>query len=84
MVRHAHVISLYIVFSGLNLYLSLTLYTENENKEVKALLEWHIVARKMAWDVVLLLGGGFALAIGCSVSVLGHQTRGFLSRGGGR
>ncbi|XP_072040282.1 Na(+)/citrate cotransporter-like [Amphiura filiformis] len=43
---------------------------ENEDKKVKSLLEWHVVSHKMAWDVVFLLGGGFALAEGCKQSGL--------------
>ena len=35
-----------------------------------ALLDWPIVKRKMAWNVILLMGGGFALADACNVSIL--------------
>ncbi|XP_078278783.1 Na(+)/citrate cotransporter-like isoform X4 [Rhinoraja longicauda] len=34
------------------------------------LLDWKVVQRKLPWNVVLLLGGGFALAKGCQVSGL--------------
>ncbi|XP_032901749.1 solute carrier family 13 member 5-like [Amblyraja radiata] len=34
------------------------------------LLEWKEVQRKLPWNVVLLLGGGFALAKGCEASGL--------------
>ncbi|XP_076453197.1 Na(+)/citrate cotransporter-like [Babylonia areolata] len=34
------------------------------------LLSWKIVKEKMAWGVLLLMGGGFALADGCQVSGL--------------
>lgn len=31
------------------------------------LLNWKTVHEKMAWNIVFLLGGGFALAEGCEV-----------------
>ncbi|XP_059827417.1 Na(+)/citrate cotransporter-like [Hypanus sabinus] len=34
------------------------------------LLEWKLVQKKVSWNVVLLLGGGFALARGCEESGL--------------
>ncbi|XP_078278784.1 Na(+)/citrate cotransporter-like [Rhinoraja longicauda] len=34
------------------------------------LLDWKVVQQKLPWNVVLLLGGGFALAKGCEVSGL--------------
>ncbi|XP_033115677.1 solute carrier family 13 member 5-like [Anneissia japonica] len=36
----------------------------------KALLDWKITQKKMAWNIVFLLGGGFALADGCEKSGL--------------
>ncbi|XP_041053173.1 solute carrier family 13 member 5-like isoform X2 [Carcharodon carcharias] len=39
-------------------------------KQVKKLLDWNTVQHKMPWNVVLLVGGGFALAKGCEVSGL--------------
>ncbi|XP_033631907.1 solute carrier family 13 member 5-like isoform X1 [Asterias rubens] len=48
--------------------------TEEDEKEQKgpcpALLEWKIINEKMAWLVIILLGGGFALAEACKVSGL--------------
>ncbi|KAK2168728.1 hypothetical protein NP493_1219g00000 [Ridgeia piscesae] len=35
-----------------------------------ALLDWATVNRKMAWNVILLMGGGFALADACKTSGL--------------
>ena len=32
-----------------------------------ALLDWSTVHRMMPWNIILLLGGGFALADGCKV-----------------
>ncbi|XP_078080737.1 Na(+)/citrate cotransporter-like isoform X3 [Mustelus asterias] len=40
------------------------------NRPIKKLLNWTTVQRKLPWSVVLLLGGGFALAKGCEVSGL--------------
>uniref|UniRef100_A0A8D0FQA6 Solute carrier family 13 member 5 n=1 Tax=Strix occidentalis caurina TaxID=311401 RepID=A0A8D0FQA6_STROC len=38
------------------------------------LLDWNVVQRKMPWSIVLLLGGGFALADNSGLSAwLGHQ-----------
>ncbi|XP_078404402.1 Na(+)/citrate cotransporter-like isoform X3 [Cetorhinus maximus] len=39
-------------------------------KQMKKLLDWNTVQHKMPWNVVLLVGGGFALAKGCEVSGL--------------
>ncbi|XP_071945333.1 Na(+)/citrate cotransporter-like [Antedon mediterranea] len=36
----------------------------------KALLDWKITQKKLAWNIILLLGGGFALADGCEKSGL--------------
>ncbi|XP_002733304.1 Na(+)/citrate cotransporter-like [Saccoglossus kowalevskii] len=36
----------------------------------QALLDWHTVNTKLPWNVVILLGGGFALADACKVSGL--------------
>jgi len=36
----------------------------------EALLNWKTVQNKMPWELVFLLGGGFALAKGTSVSGL--------------
>ncbi|XP_022086471.1 solute carrier family 13 member 5-like isoform X2 [Acanthaster planci] len=41
-----------------------------EKSPCPALLEWPVIHKKMAWLVVILLGGGFALAEGCKVSGL--------------
>nr|XP_002120269.1 solute carrier family 13 member 5-like [Ciona intestinalis] len=37
---------------------------------VPALLTWNVVQQKMAWNVILLLGGGFAMALGSKESGL--------------
>ncbi|XP_041053376.1 solute carrier family 13 member 5-like isoform X3 [Carcharodon carcharias] len=42
----------------------------SDKKQVKKLLDWNTVQHKLPWNVVLLLGGGFALAKGCEVSGL--------------
>ncbi|XP_048449742.1 solute carrier family 13 member 5-like, partial [Rhincodon typus] len=41
-----------------------------QGRAIKRLLSWDIVHHKLPWSVVLLLGGGFALAKGCEVSGL--------------
>ncbi|XP_022086476.1 solute carrier family 13 member 5-like [Acanthaster planci] len=43
---------------------------KEEKGPCPALLEWPIVHKKMAWLVIILLGGGFALAEACKVSGL--------------
>lgn len=40
---------------------------QNPSKKVKHLLDWNIIQSRMAWGVVILLGGGFALADGTEV-----------------
>ena len=32
------------------------------------ILDWKTVQKKLAWDVIIILGGGFALAEACQVS----------------
>ncbi|XP_061072333.1 Na(+)/citrate cotransporter-like [Conger conger] len=46
-------------------------HTESQTSPVPpVLLNWKVVQAKMPWDLLLLLGGGFALAKGCEVSGL--------------
>uniref|UniRef100_A0A8C7SK47 Solute carrier family 13 member 5a n=1 Tax=Oncorhynchus mykiss TaxID=8022 RepID=A0A8C7SK47_ONCMY len=44
--------------------------TEPHRGPTPALLTWQVAQRKMPWSIVLLLGGGFALAKGSEVSGL--------------
>ena len=41
-------------------------------KAPAALLTWDVVHERMPWNIVLLLGGGFALASGSEVRAEGH------------
>ncbi|XP_069134309.1 Na(+)/citrate cotransporter-like [Argopecten irradians] len=43
---------------------------EEDTATVVPLLDWETVNRKMAWGVIILMGGGFALADACSASGL--------------
>jgi len=43
------------------------------------LLEWRVVERKFPWGIILLMGGGFALAEGASKSCLTHLVGSVLS-----
>jgi di/tricarboxylate transporter len=45
------------------IYLSLPLVT----KPPEALLTWKTVALKLPWNIIILLGSGFALAEACKV-----------------
>uniref|UniRef100_A0AAR2KZA7 Solute carrier family 13 member 2 n=1 Tax=Pygocentrus nattereri TaxID=42514 RepID=A0AAR2KZA7_PYGNA len=47
-----------------------TRQTERKLKAPEALLNWKVVHERMPWNIVLLLGGGFALASGSEVSGL--------------
>lgn len=44
--------------------------TQKKVKTASALLEWKVVHERMPWNIVLLLGGGFALASGSEASGL--------------
>ncbi|XP_060747443.1 solute carrier family 13 member 2 [Tachysurus vachellii] len=43
---------------------------QKKPKAPPALLEWNVVHKQMPWNIVLLLGGGYALATGSEVSGL--------------
>nr|KAG5691116.1 hypothetical protein BaRGS_030924 [Batillaria attramentaria] len=45
----------------------------------QAILTWKVVNEKMAWGVLLLMGGGFALADGCQISGLSKWVSGHLA-----
>lgn len=61
----------------------LTFFTVPENKLPKraslSLLTWQFVQERMEWDVVFLLGGGFALSDGGKNSGLNQRTADFLT-----
>ena len=43
---------------------------DSNSVPVPRLLDWNTVAKKLAWGIILLFGGGFALGEGCGVSGL--------------
>ncbi|KAA0720302.1 Solute carrier family 13 member 5 [Triplophysa tibetana] len=43
---------------------------DTDSVPTPALLTWKVTQKKMPWGIILLLGGGFALAKGCEVSGL--------------
>ncbi|CAG2165662.1 unnamed protein product [Oppiella nova] len=45
-------------------------YEEREGKKFETLLDWKTVHQKMPWGVIILLGGGFAMAEGIEQSGL--------------
>lgn len=50
---------------------SLPLVAEHEHSEYyKPLLTWDMVHKKLPWGVIILLGGGFALAEACRVRII--------------
>uniref|UniRef100_H2YIN0 Citrate transporter-like domain-containing protein n=1 Tax=Ciona savignyi TaxID=51511 RepID=H2YIN0_CIOSA len=49
---------------------SLPIFRSNPMEPVPPLLSWNVVQQKMAWNVILLLGGGFAMALGSKESGL--------------
>ena len=40
----------------------------SEIEPAPGLLDWKTVHKKMAWDVIIILGGGFAMATACQVT----------------
>lgn len=40
---------------------------QSDSGPTPALLTWKVTQKKMPWGIILLLGGGFALAKGCEV-----------------
>lgn len=77
------VVSLASIFHGLEkeilkvrkVYLFIYFYSGGDTVQPKqkkpkappALLEWNVVHKQMPWNIVLLLGGGYALATGSEV-----------------
>lgn len=45
-----------------------------------ALLTWQVVQKKMPWNIILLLGGGFALAKGSEVKCTEKKTSCYTGR----
>lgn len=57
-----------IQFFELNLFGFLAFPGDNRpRKSVPAILDWPTVEKKFPWGVLLLIGGGFALADACEV-----------------
>ncbi|XP_041483637.1 solute carrier family 13 member 5-like [Lytechinus variegatus] len=43
---------------------------DDEEAQISPLLTWPVVQEKIAWNIIILIGGGMALADGCKVSGL--------------
>lgn len=57
------------------IFLYLLVPTGTPAKAPKPLLTWDVVHEKMPWNIILLLGGGFALAHGSEVGLLDIESK---------
>ena len=57
---------------------------DHDGRATKPILEWKAVQSKLPWGLILLLGGGFAMAEASARSCLSHWVGTVLAAMGGR
>ena len=60
----------FIILNRIVSYLIVSFVDRSAPVSTPALLDWQTVHKNLPWSVVLLLGGGFALAFACKVDRL--------------
>lgn len=56
--------------------LTVSVFLEEPSQRFRPLLEWEFVCSRFPWGLLIILGGGFALAEACQVLQIHMYTRG--------